>query len=138
MGAPVYTPMQASKMYAALRDLDLDGLVAPTVDIVTVSNLDAAEMDEATGRQDGVVTAVMIEGITYQFRKELRDYGYKYIRELHGSDKDRWCCVVDDEAQAMSKTAEVAKFYGRLGFEVKIQQADANNWDVAADEDDEE
>ena len=112
----VYAPKQVEDMHAALRELDdkmsddveLDGLEAPQLSIVTVANLDLPPTKASPDEQEGV-TALMLEGFSYPLYKHLRTVGYDFYRGVHGQEGiNRWCRVVKGAADATKAEKETA------------------------------
>jgi len=139
----VYAPKQVEDMHGALRELDaemsakveLDGLVAPEMTIVTVENVDLPAT-KAAEEQEGVL-ALMLEGNAYPLYKKLRPLGYDFVRGVHGKEGiNRWVRVVKGAADATKAEKETSAVLQECGWDVDTAAADAADWE-SEDEDNE-
>merc|ERR1719399_1786227 len=139
----VYAPKQVHDMHASLRelddkmaeDVDLDGLEAPELTVVTITNLDLPATKANPVEQEGV-TALLLEGYSYPLYKHLRKIGYDFYRGVHGKeDIKRWCRVVSSPSEATKAEKETVALLKEYGWEADTAAGDANEWD---DEEDDE
>ena len=132
-------------MHAALHQLDsqmssaplqLDGLEAPLVTVVTIENVDLPKTKWSEA-QEGV-TALMLEGFTYPLYKKLRGLDYDFVRGVHNRDGvNRWCRVVE-ASEAAGAEKETAELLRENGWDVETAAGDAADWPEEDEEEDEE
>jgi len=143
----VCAPQQVRDMHAALRelddkmaeDVDLDGLEAPELTIVTVSNLDLPATKAHPADEHEGVTALMLEGYSYPLYRQLRKFGYDFYRGVHGKDGiNRWCRVVKSASDAARAEKETITLLKDHGWDVDTAAGDARDWPEDGEEEDDE
>ena len=113
---------------AAIIPRSGDGLEAPEITIVTVSNLDLPATTQ-NEEQEGV-TALMLDGFSYPLYRHLRKIGYDFYRGVHSQEGiNRWCRIVKGATDAAAAERATIATLKECGWAIDTAAGNATDWE---------